>query len=431
MMVGGRRDISEIISDLRRLDDEHPKDDHSTPFIIDRPPRNSAHYQSYNNNPEEPLWVVREVTPSNAGPPTLTPHGEVWEDEESGEELSGLKKWPIIPQNIVRRVGDEGIDALAWYRSFHYEPTDIWGIYMLDKGIYYLAEIFESQWGPADISPETRQDCINDAVNLLYYHEIFHFYTDLAATNLEIEESRSMYVDYFNNKYRNGWLVSDGAPTDIYAMLEEALANEFARSKIIRGRDQSYKDALTDFMNSQPDGYKHWKAVKHNKKWDRGLSQLGERILNLEDEAGDPKPLPQDMHVTALRDAIHPSYERQVPVYIVDTIPDDIYRFATMSIFNNINILQSVLDTISHKKTPPNVRKNFHSTIKKLRGWGSITRNEKWNKTAKEDTYFWKLSADAWRMCFVRDNENPSHWDIVWVGPHKKYDNYRVANNLN
>lgn len=419
-------DISEIIENIRELNDEHPKDGFSTPFIIEVPPRDPRYYQPYNNNPNESLWVERVINIGVTGPPTLIPNGEDWVDEETEEEMSGLKEWPQ-PDFYMSSVQEEdGIDALAWYRSFHYDQISKWGIYMLDQGIYYLAEIFEEgQYEPWERTPETKQDCINDAVNLLYYHELFHFYTDLAAANLEIVESKSMYVDYFKTRYPDGWLKPDGAPYDIPAKLEEALANEFSRKKTERRTRPLYNDTLREFMKCQPDGYKQWGAVKHNQRWHLALSQLGERILN------QGNPLPQYMHVRALKDAIHKSYEWQVPVYIVDTIPEDIYRFATMSIFDKIGIFDSVMDKINHKKTPPNVRKNFHTTINKLRNWGSVTRNEKWNKTAKANTFFWKLSADAWRMCFVRDDDNPGHWDIIWVGPHNKYEKYRVTNNLN
>jgi hypothetical protein len=292
---------------------------------------------------------------------------------------------------------------------------------MLDKGIYHLAEIFENQYNPSEVTSETRQECIHDAVNLLYYHELFHFYTDLAAANLEISESRSMYVDYFQNRYPNGWLKSDGAPSDVLAKLEEALANEFSRSKTITKRSQQYKDTLKALMKRQPNGYAQWNAVKHGQKWDFGLSKLGERLLNPDE------PYPQYMHVRALEDAIHRTYEGQVPVFIVDTIPNDIYRFTPMTVFDRIRIPSFIHKIVKSKKTPPDVRKQFYKQINILETKGSIRNHRRLNKTNRKNWFFWDVT-DGWRTCLVQGIKG--EWGIEFLGNHNEYMRYRNKESL-
>ena len=414
-------DIGKIIESIKQLHQEDPQDGYSTPFIIEVQPRGPKHYQPYNNNPGESLWDEREINFGVKGPPSLSTIGEDWIDEETGEEMSGLKAWPQTHSYVSRNLDQEGIDALAWYRSFHYEPTHKWGIYMLDKGIYHLAEIFEKQYDSSEVTTETRQDCIHDAVELLYYHELFHFYTDLAAANLEISEFRSMYVDYFQKRYPNGWLKSDGAPSDILAKLEEALANEFSRSKTIKKRSQQYKDTLMAFMKRQPSGYAQWDAVKHNQKWNLGLSKLGERLLNPDD------PFPQHIHVRALEDAIHKSYEGQVPVYIVDTIPDDIYRLASMTVFDRINIPRSIHKILKAKNTPPDVRKQFYKQINNLETKGSIRSHRRLNKTNRKNWFFWEVTA-GWRTCLVQGVKGV--WEVEFVGDHAEYMRYRSKESI-
>jgi len=408
--------INEIIYSIKKLHAEDPKDGHSTPFIIEAKTRGPTNYQPYINNPSESLWVEREINIGITGPPSLFPNGEDWIDEETGEEMSGLKEWPQTHSYVTHNLEQDGIDALAWYRSFHYEPIHKWGIYMLDKGIYHLAEIFEKQYDPSEVTSETRQECIHDAVNLLYYHELFHFYTDLAAANLEISESRSMYVDYFQNRYPDGWQKSDGAPAEILARLEEALATEFSRSKTITNRSQQYKDTLAAFMKSQPNGYAQWSAVIHSQKWYFGLSKLGERLLNPDE------PFPQYMHVRALEDAIHRSYERQVPVFIVDTIPDDIYRFTPMTVFDRIRIPSFINKKVESKKTPPDVRKQFYKQINNLETKGSIRSHRRLNKTNRKNWFFWDVT-DGWRTCLVQGLKG--EWEILFLGDHNEYMRYR------
>jgi len=414
-------DIGRIIDSIKKLHEEDPQDGDSTPFIIEVQPRGPKHYQPYNNNPSESLWDERKINVGIEGPPSLSPIGEDWIDEETGEEMSGLKAWPQTHSYVSRNLDQEGIDALAWYRSFHYEPIHKWGIYMLDKGIYHLAEIFEEQYDPSEVTPEMRQDCIHDAVELLYYHELFHFYTDLAAANLEISEFRSMYVDYFQKRYPKGWLKSDGAPSDILAKLEEALANEFSRSKSIKKRSRQYKDTLAAFMKRQPSGYAQWDAVMHNQKWYFGLSKLGERLLNPED------PFPQYIHVRALEDAIHRSYEGQVPVYIVDTIPDDIYRLASMTVFDSIHIPPFIHKILKAKKTPPDVRKQFYKQIDNLETKGSIRSHRRLNKTNRKNWFFWDVT-DGWRTCLVQGVKGV--WGVEFLGNHNEYMRYRSKESI-
>jgi hypothetical protein len=408
--------IKKIIQAIKKLHSEDPKDGYSTQFIVESKPRGPSYYQPYLNNPSESLWIEREINFDITGPPCLFPNGEVWINEDSGEEMSGLKEWPAVDSYVLGNLDREGIDTLAWYRSFHYEPIKKWGIYILDRGIYYLAKKFESQYDLSEITPETRQECIHDAVNLLYYHELFHFYTDLAGANLEILESRSMYVDYFRNRYPDGWLTADGAPADIPAKLEEALANEFSRSKTTTNRTQQYKDTLTAFMKSQPSGYAQWDAVKHHKKWSLGLSKLGERLLN------PNEPLPQYIHVKALQDAIHRSYERQVPVYIVDTIPSDIYRFTPMTVFDKITIPGVIHKVLENKKTPPDVRKQFLKQINTLQLKGNIRSHRRLNKSNRKNWFFWDVTG-GWRTCLVQAVKG--EWIVNFLGNHDEYMRYR------
>lgn len=419
------RRIEEIIRDIEKMHEQDPKDGLSPPFIINVPPRGPSYYNRFLNLNEDSLWVERRVDSNQIGPPLLSPKGEEWFDEEKEEAVSGIRNWPRFESFIAGPLDHDGIDALAWYRSFHYEPISKWGIYLLDKGIYYLAEKFEQQFDSSEKNPENRQKCIEEAISVLYYHELFHFYTDLAAANMEIEAYRAMYVDYFASKYSDGWEKSDGAPASIPSMLEESLANEFARSKTIRGKSENFQRELRKFMSRQPDGYKHWQAVKHNQRWKLGLSKLGERILN------DPEPIPKYLNVRALEDAIEREYEWQVPVYIVDTIPDDIHRFVGIKAFNKI-IISDRAKKLLRKLKNPILAKKVNARINKL-----TTTTSKFDKNLEQLNRpgWWKYnlgkSGDAHgnpRM--ILREAGASNWVLEWVGKHSEYDKWRAKQGI-
>lgn len=417
------RPIWDIIADIQSLDDATSESDQE-PYIVDAPMRGPSHYSWGSMEDSQPRWEPRRIDNfSHQGRefPLLLPFAESRFNEEG--QVIGLSSWPPRDFRIERRIGEhDGIDALAWYRSFHYAPVEKWGIYMLDKGVYILAEEFAKQYRPSPLTPELRLRCIQDAVESLYFHELFHFYVDLAAARLEILEKQPRYVDYFRNRYKDGWVTKNG--DTIPHKLEEALANEFARSVTARGRSTAYKDVLDSFMRRQPDGYKQWKAVGHHNKWSHGMSKLGERLLN------PTSPLPPYFHVTALEEAVDAFYRGEVPVHIVNTFDVSMRDFELMPgmvVFDKIRVDSAVEGQVKSRKTPHDVRKQFYKFIQQLKDIGHIRAHHRLNKANKPGHYFWDVTK-GWRALLVQSS--PNHYTVTWLGDHNAYERYRKKNTL-
>jgi hypothetical protein len=176
---------------------------------------------------------------------------------------------------IKDELDEHGIEALAWYRPFHIDPQSEWGITITDRGIWYLAKNVMSQKYEAPLTLEEIHDCFDLAYQFLYYHELFHFQVEYAATILELNTPRRstrVYAGFWEHGF-----YSPG-PNNC-SPLEEAMANEFARWKVCHGQPKRLKDAIVNFMQTQqPSGYRDFKDVKHNQKWELGLNSLLESM---------------------------------------------------------------------------------------------------------------------------------------------------------
>jgi len=141
--------------------------------------------------------------------------------------------------DIQRSVQVRGVDALAWYVSFHMRGAQ-WGIYIpLSSIAFMIGRVFSS----INAAPE---DLLKLAVRSLHQHEMFHFAMDYASSQIEIltkrpchKPSRSLRDERCN-----------------YIVLEEQLANaNMIRSfwgRSLRGKTQ----ALRSFVSMQPRGYR-------------------------------------------------------------------------------------------------------------------------------------------------------------------------------
>lgn len=173
-------------------------------------------------------------------------------------------------------VDEHGIEALAWYRPFHISPQKEWGITITDRGVWYLAKNVMSQKYDAPYTMEQIHDCFQLAYEFLYYHELFHFKVEYAATILELNSPDGpvkIYAPFWEDGFYHP------GPNNC-SPLEEAMANEYARYKVCKGQPKKLRDAIEGFMRThQPSGYRDFGDVKHHKKWQQGLESLVETMI--------------------------------------------------------------------------------------------------------------------------------------------------------
>jgi len=271
--------------------------------------------------------------PYAPGYPILGPIEEI---KEEGEQ-EGVFRFPtegeLNTQQIDQLIENQGTDALAWYRPFHMEPQEKWGITIIDRGIWYVARKLAAELYSAPYDDEDAiMHCRDIAKDFLYYHEMFHFKVELAATVMEkINPNEALYAGYWKPQTNREWFGSEvKSHRKVKAPLEEALANSYALHKVcseISGteRRSKVKNAIMQFMEMQPDGYKHAENFPYNwKKWKRGMNELLDKLLNQEDShEWDPRRI-LATHILfdgldGKDDWIEGYYEGVVPCRILDT----------------------------------------------------------------------------------------------------------------
>lgn len=261
-------------------------------------------------------------------------------------------------ETVERKLAEEGIDLLAWYRSFHWNPPERWGIYIVDRGVYYLAQkVFQ----PVQMSfydrPFNTLDLLQQSFRLLFLHEFFHFITDVAASAIEVSTRRvPHYINYVKNVYLKPTVTNE------YEPIEEALANAFAYRKFLNTPGEKRKQLrkqLRDFMKNQPNGYRAFDRYL-GEKFSYGLRELGTCIRD-----GWPNGGAAPLEV--LFDCHHHNLSfKDVPVYIVQTIKDPPHIMTFINSIPRSAILESNTFKRDLKKLPPEIMEKYRKTLRLL-----------------------------------------------------------------
>jgi hypothetical protein len=273
--------------------------------------------------------------PYSPGYPILGPIQEIRDEGDPEAVFRFPTESELDKQYIDQLIEKQGTDALAWYRPFHMDPQEKWGITILDRGIWHVARFLALElYGYDGIYPDEDiiKRCRDIAKDFLYYHEMFHFKVELAATVMEkVSPDRALYSGYWKPQIDREWFGSKvKSNRQVKAPLEEALANSYALHKVcseiidVKQRSE-VRRALKQFMKRQPEGYRHAEKFPYNgNRWKQGMNELLDKLLNQEDSLEwDPRRILAS-HVLfdgsdGKDDWIEGYYEGLVPCRILDT----------------------------------------------------------------------------------------------------------------
>jgi hypothetical protein len=167
-------------------------------------------------------------------------------------------------RQIQQSVRLHGMDALAWYVSFHH-PGLQWGIYVPLSGLAYM---MQNAFGGLSVRLETKAHL---AFHAALNHELFHFATDYAIAQAELDHQEPWYVPAKS-------AIRMGVPS--YCVEEEQMANAYMlsafRSMKPALRVKGKQAALRAFVGLQPPGYRDALGVRSS-DWDHLLFDLAHR----------------------------------------------------------------------------------------------------------------------------------------------------------
>ena len=293
-----------------------------------------------------PQWADDDVNipdqPHGRGYPILGPIQRIVDEGQTEDTFRFPTAAEIGAQQIEEFIKKQGTDALAWYRPFHMDPPERWGITILDRGIWYmasnLATMMYSDKSYTEYTDNEIQHCRDIALDFLYHHEMFHFKVELAATMMEmIDSSKPLYARYWSPQSNEEWFGSQvKSHRLVKAPLEEALANSYALDKVCseftRKDGVNVRNAIKEFMKAQPPGYKHaWRLNVREDNWRFAIHELIDKLLNQEASQEFSHPVRGGMIQRMLasdvlfdgavgkEDWIEGYYEDIVPYRILDT----------------------------------------------------------------------------------------------------------------
>lgn len=158
-------------------------------------------------------------------------------------------------------------EYFAYYLPFHFYKKD-WGIYIRALGIEQLAAILN----------------INDpkiAKDILFYHELFHFITELAVSRVESKLDRPIYS---LSGFSSGALLRKGLFGYFFdsqaSLLEESLANAYSYNSLRKSNRRQLLRELYNWMRGLAPGYRDFYRWI-GKKFDKGLENNVDIIKNI------------------------------------------------------------------------------------------------------------------------------------------------------
>jgi len=182
---------------------------------------------------------------------------EIAHENSINRDEINIQEIEAIFRRLDVEVKSKGIEALAWYTSFHNSDEE-WGIYIPMTSVHYIADRLFGN----DRSDKNKK--YNLAFNILLQHERFHFLADYAQTQIELllgEPCRYLLVKQFR--------------TGQYLEIEEALANASMLLALQKISTKKQFERIKKFVGSQPSGYKD--AVPYfddSDLFEHGLSEV-------------------------------------------------------------------------------------------------------------------------------------------------------------
>jgi len=174
--------------------------------------------------------------------------------DSSRWEVSDQVRWEeqkVRARQLVEGEGhssEGGIEALAWYVSFHHNQ-ELWGIYIPLSSLALLDELYLSQLRM------DRDQRLGLAWSILLHHEQTHFAVDYACAQFELL-LRAPIRREFSNRFRAEPPINGLTGFKPYLRIEETAANAHMLRQLARTESKRTVRTIENFVRLQPPGYR-------------------------------------------------------------------------------------------------------------------------------------------------------------------------------
>jgi hypothetical protein len=188
-----------------------------------------------------------------------------YKEIEKSDVINRIVKEINDLDSISNIKGEFELDFSCWYQSYHFLPRIKWGIHITHRGWLNMASKLYGEC-PSLISKPL--ESATSAFLYLYYHSLFHYIIENAASILEIiSNQKDIYKKYFYDIYSQEF--------NSAKCIEESLANRY----LIEKSDlcNLNKEYLIKILSNQGEGYKQFKTFL-DKEFIKGNRILINRI---------------------------------------------------------------------------------------------------------------------------------------------------------
>jgi hypothetical protein len=154
----------------------------------------------------------------------------------------------------------DGIEALAWYRSWHMHPPTVRAVYLSDWGVHHAAARLDTGG--------CYRESLRQALILLTAHELFHAAFDLVLTQLEavLTTQGGVAVALWREYCEHVYSQSPGGG------IEESLANAFALRTVAPAAP--VRAAAEAWFKRMPGGYARYEEYLADADFRHGIRDL-------------------------------------------------------------------------------------------------------------------------------------------------------------
>lgn len=292
-----------------------------------------------------------------------------------------------------------GVDALAWYVSFH-RSQGTWGVFIPTSSLVYMElRHFRS----AGLSQSAKRQA---ALEMLLEHESFHWAADHTCSQWEVLLHAPCWRSLTQRRR------DKGLP---YIELEESLANAHMLRRLGRRWNKSVRSAVERFVAGQPSGYNRAGEFADRARFDAGLTELSKTYAGLHaSERGLNVFSPCFDYAT-----LFPVYPRvpgdQCPIHIIR----DLARFGIPEIsLRFLKCIPEIVETELFQKLfaqmPQDIQKRWKRKKEQLKVM--LPRHPEFENFRD---YFSLRLGHSFRA-HLRPVAGQTRWEAFEIGPHTK-----------
>lgn len=361
----------------------------------------------FEENARAPTLQVAEPSDNFQDPYSEFGEWKPSSNEEQGNTQS-VRNQPVIVEdndgtfvqtNLLEAQRIRGMEVLAWYTPKGSTNGGKWGIYIRRAAPAEIAERFLRDL------PD-RFEAWNLALEIILYHEYFHFLSQYHCDRLSTEQPPD--EKYF--RYLRAWAA------DPSLALEEPVANAFA---IVKSRpSKAQKRAIGDWFEYQPPPYDQYTRYLTPEQHAIGLAT----VAHMHQQYKIPIPFTPNI---GLGTQFRQKPELAVHVYFVNDVGTD-HPITRLIGFPFIRISKAVERGIRKGRIPQDIAAALVDFIQKVSG-NSYERFTEHGFVRAKDKKHWRFELPRKYRGLLTQVKDTDGWCVVFVGSHAQYDAYCKA----